>query len=132
LTEVAASGKSFSLAQERILQRAFSTSDGKMMERIKVSEMKEVLSAVDVIGDDEKEKEKFLAGINLDPNGTVSFDELKQMLSQKVQYKIQAGRYYVALSLAEAQCMRLAIHGQYKVPIISGTDAVVSPIRSSV
>ena len=67
-----------------------------MMERIKVSEMKEVLSAVDVIGDDEKEKEKFLAGINLDPNGTVSFDELKQMLSQKVQYKIQAGRYYVS------------------------------------
>ena len=102
------------------------------MERIKVSEMKEVLSAVDVIGDDEKEKEKFLAGINLDPNGTVSFDELKQMLSQKVQYKIQAGHYYVALSLAEAQCMRLAIHGQNKVPIISGTDAVVSPIRSSV
>ena len=29
-----------------------------MMERIKVSEMKEVLRAVDVIGDDEKEKEK--------------------------------------------------------------------------
>ena len=126
LTEVAASGKSFSIAQERTLQRAFSSSDGKMMERIKVSEMKEVLRAVDVLGDDDREKEKFLAGINLDPNGTVSFDELKQLLSQKVQYKIQAGRYYVALSLAEAQCMRLAIHGQHAIPFIPGMDAVVA------
>merc|ERR1719253_252926 len=68
LTETAASGKSFSVAQEKTLRRAFSASDGKTMERIKVSEMKEVLRAVDVIGDDEKEKEKFLANINLDPN----------------------------------------------------------------
>ena len=58
LAEVAASGKNFSVAQEKTLKRAFSTSDGKTMERIKVSEMKEVLRAVDVIGDDEKEKEK--------------------------------------------------------------------------
>merc|ERR1719253_1461550 len=126
LAEVAASGQSFSVAQEKTLMRAFSASDGKTMERIKVSEMKEVLRAVDVIGDDEKEKEKFLANINLDPNGTVSFDELKKLLSQKVQYKIQAGRYYVALSLAEAQCMRLAIHGQHKVPFIPGMDATVA------
>lgn len=48
------------------------------------------------------------------------------MLNQKIQYKIQAGRYYVALSLAEAQCVRLAIHGQYKVPIVPGTDTVVA------
>ena len=126
LREVAASAQSFSVAQEKLLKRAFSTSDGKMMARIKVSEMKEVLRAVDVIGDDEKEKEKFLTNLNLDPNGTVSFDELKQLLNQKVQYKIQAGRYYVALSLAEAQCMRLAIHGQHKTPFIPGSDAIVA------
>lgn len=123
---VPASGKNLAVAQEKTLKRAFTSSDGKMMERIKVSEMKEVLRAVDVIGDDEKEKEKFLANLNLDPNGTVSFDELKQLLTQKVQYKVQAGRYYVALSLAEAQCMRLAIHGQHKVPFIPGMDAIVA------
>ena len=67
-----------------------------------------------------------LANINLDPNGTVSFDELKQLLSQKVQYKVQAGRFYAALSLAEAQCLRLAIHGQHKTPFIPGTDAIVA------
>ena len=126
LTNVAASGKSVSVAHERSLKRAFTNSDGKMMERIKVSEMKEVLRAVDVIGGDEIEKEKFLTNLNLDPNGTVSFDELKQLLSQKVQYKIQAGRHYVALSLAEAQCMRLSIHEHYKTPFILGTDTVVA------
>jgi Ca2+-binding EF-hand superfamily protein len=125
LTEVN-EGKSFSVAQEKILTRAFATSDGKMAERIKVSELKEVLRAVDVIGDDEKEKERFLSNMNLDPNGTVSFDELKQVLSRKIQNKVQAGRYYVALSLAEAQCMRLAIHGQHKTPFLPGTDAIVA------
>lgn len=117
-------GKSFSVAQEKILKRAFATSDGKMAERIKVSEVKEVLRAVDIIGDDEKEKQSVLS--NLDPNGTVSFDELNQVLSRKIQTKVQAGRYYVALSLAEAQCMRLAIHGQHKTPFLPGTDAIVA------
>lgn len=126
LADVPASGKSFSMSQERTLQRAFSTSDGKLMERIKVAEMKEVLRAVDILGDDEKEKEKFLSNLNLDPNGTVSYDELKQLLSQKVQLKVQAGRFYVALSLAEAQCMRLAIHEQHKTPFLPGMDSIVS------
>ncbi len=81
LQEVAASEKSFSVLQEKILRRAFAASDGKIAERVKVSELKEVLRAVDVIGDDEKEKEKFLSNMNLDPNGTVSFDELKQSKS---------------------------------------------------
>lgn len=48
------------------------------------------------------------------------------MLNRKIQYKIQAGRYYVALSLAEAQCMRLALHGQHKVPFVGGTDSIVA------
>mmetsp|Transcript_26609 Transcript_26609/g.55769 ORF Transcript_26609/g.55769 Transcript_26609/m.55769 type:complete len:610 (-) Transcript_26609:52-1881(-) len=125
ITDVA-SGKSFSIAQEKILRRAFASSDGRIADRIKVSELKEVLRAVDVIGDDEKEKEKFFSNINLDPHGTVSYDELKQLLSHRIQYKIQSGRYFVALSLAEAQCVRLAIHGQHKTPFIPGSDTTVA------
>ena len=78
LQEVSASSKSFSVMHEKILKRAFATADGRIAERIKVSELKEILRAVDVIGDDEKEKEKFLSSMNLDPNGTVSFEELTQ------------------------------------------------------
>lgn len=78
IQEIAASAKSFSVVHEKILKRAFASSDGRIADRIKVSELKEVLRAVDVIGDDEKEKEKFLSTINLDPNGTVSFEELTQ------------------------------------------------------
>jgi hypothetical protein len=83
LQEVAASGKSFAVMHEKILKRAFATSDGRIADRIKVSELKEVLRAVDVIGDDEKEKEKFLSTMNLDHNGTVSFDELTQSKCQR-------------------------------------------------
>lgn len=78
LQEVPASGKSFAVMHEKILKRAFATADGRIADRIKVSELKEVLRAIDVIGDDEKEKDKFLSTMNLDPNGTVAFEELTQ------------------------------------------------------
>lgn len=78
IQEVIASGKSFAVMHEKILKRAFATADGRIADRIKVSELKEVLRAVDVIGDDESEKDKLFSNMNLDPNGTVSFEELNQ------------------------------------------------------
>ena len=56
--------------------------------------------------------------MNLDLTGTVSYEELKHLLSQRVQYRVQAGRFCVTLSLAEAHCMRLALHDQHKIPFI--------------
>lgn len=95
LQEVAA-GKSFAATHEKILKRAFATPDGRTAAYIKVSELKEVLRAVDVIGDDEKEKEKFLSSMNLDPNGTVTFDELTQSKSITA---LRQGNAYVICDL---------------------------------
>jgi len=41
----------------------------------------------------------------LNPQGTISFDRLKGMLQEKLSYRNEANRHYVALCLAEAECM---------------------------
>ena len=51
---------------------------------------------------------------------------LKQMLQQRVFHRVQAGRYYVALSLFEAECMRAVMHQQSALPIIPGRDTAVA------
>ena len=47
------------------------------------------------------------------PGGTssgTSFEELKRVLRSKNIYSLQRGRYYVALSLAEAESLRVVMH----------------------
>jgi hypothetical protein len=38
----------------------------------------------------------------------------------------EAGRYYVTLSLFEAECMRAVIYQQSALPLVPGTDAAVA------
>ena len=40
----------------------------------------------------------------------VTFEELKRVIRQKNIYALQNGRYYVGVSLAEAESMRVAMH----------------------
>ena len=91
--------------------------------------MKEVLKAVDVDVEGE-DGEQFLATLHqhgtMGPRGEVTFEGLKSMLTQRKYYRVQAGRYYVALSLFEAECMRAALHQQSGVPLVPGKDTIVA------
>merc|ERR1711920_565792 len=48
------------------------------------------------------------------------------MLSKKFNYRVQAGRYYVALSLMEAECLRAAIHAQSGSFLLPERDTIVA------
>lgn len=48
------------------------------------------------------------------------------MLTQRLTNRVQANRHYVTLCLAEAECMRAALHSQSGVPFIPGKDAIVA------
>jgi Ca2+-binding EF-hand superfamily protein len=124
LKEVAAVSKPFTPQQEKNLKRAFEHGkDGG----ISIHEIREVLRAVDVDVDGE-EGDKFFEKLNLAPteNRVVTFDELKNMLIQRMYYRVQAGRYYVALSLFEAECMRAALHQNSGLPLVPGKDMAVA------
>mmetsp|Transcript_18027 Transcript_18027/g.21618 ORF Transcript_18027/g.21618 Transcript_18027/m.21618 type:complete len:759 (-) Transcript_18027:139-2415(-) len=126
LREVAAVGKAFSSAQEKSLKKAFSMADADNKGGISIVEIKEVLRAVDVDVDGE-DGEKFFEGLQLqNRSGSVTFEELKNMLTQRMYYRVQAGRHYVALSLFEAECVRAAIHQQSGVSFLPGKDTTVA------
>ena len=123
--EVAAVGKPFTLEQEASLKRAFMGANSNAEGHISVTELKEVLRAVDVDVDGE-DGDKFFAGLPNLQSQVITFDELKHYLTQRMFYRVQAGRYYVALSLFEAECMRAALHQQSALPLIPGKDTVVA------
>ncbi len=128
LREVAAVSKPFTPQQEKNLKKAFSVAQGGTGAGISLSEIKEVLRAVDVDVDGE-EGDKFFENMNLNPTsgqGNITFDDLKNMLTQRLYYRVQAGRYYVALSLFEAECMRAVLHQSHGLPIVPGKDTMVA------
>lgn len=125
IREVAAVGKAFSVEQEQSLRRAFLGSQGDGTGAISVQELKEVLRAVDVDVDGE-DGDRFFANLPELNSRVITFDELKHYLTQRTFYRVQAGRYYVALSLFEAECMRAAMHQQSSLPIVPGKDTAVA------
>jgi Ca2+-binding EF-hand superfamily protein len=125
LREIAAVGKPFTDEQEKSLKRAFMGADNKNSGSISVDELKEVLRAVDVDVDGE-DGDRFFENMPDVQSRVITFDELKHYLTQRMFYRVQAGRYYVALSLFEAECMRAVMHQQSALPLIPGRDTSVS------
>uniref|UniRef100_A0A6V2M4H7 ubiquitinyl hydrolase 1 n=1 Tax=Ditylum brightwellii TaxID=49249 RepID=A0A6V2M4H7_9STRA len=123
IREIADVGKAFTSAQEKTLKNAFSLSATGNAGDISPDQLEEVLKAVDVDVDGE-EGQMFLATMRRE--GKLTFDRLKQMLTQRRYYRVQAGRYYVALSLVEAECMRAALHSQYGLPLVPNRDTTVA------
>ena len=125
MREIAAVGKAFTAEQEQVLKRAFVGADGSQSGKISVEELKEVLRAVDVDVEGE-DGDKFFEQIPDIQSRSITFDELKHYLTQRMFYRVQAGRYYVILSLFEAECLRAVMHQQSSLPLIPGKDAAVA------
>jgi Ca2+-binding EF-hand superfamily protein len=123
--EVAAPGKAISGTQEKMLRRAFSNADNNHSGTISLAELKEVLRAVDVDVDGE-DGDKFFEKMPHLQNQAITFDDMKQLLEQRLYNRIQSGRYYVAMSLFEAECIRAVMHQQNALPLIPGTDCAVA------
>jgi Ca2+-binding EF-hand superfamily protein len=128
LQEIAAVGKPFTIEQENVLRRAFlgaSNDKSGGASAISVTELKEVLMAVDVDVDGE-DGDRFFAQLPDLHSGTITFDELMHYLTQRMFYRVQAGRFYVALSLFEAECMRAVMHQQSGLPLLPGKETAVA------
>ena len=122
ITGVEAAGGGFNKDQELSLRKAFELADASGTGGLNEQELKEVLRAVDVDVDGDEGSafvsDFFRRVADTNHDGTVSFEELKQMVAGGAYYKVQGGRYYVALSLPEAECMRAFMHTE--VSSVSG------------
>ena len=129
LSDIVDPGKSLTKSQEKSLRKAFDFADSGSSGGLHFGELKEVLKAVDVNESDEEGKKlinSLLNGQPPDPKRLITFDEVKNVLSKRTYYKIQQGRFYVALSLFEAECMRAAMHIKHGSPFLTEKDTILS------
>ena len=118
-TDTSGGGGAFTASQESALRTAFEMFDTSGNGRLQETDLREVLREIDAcVEDDEmrlhqlarevaEESRSFQTGMT--SSGT-SFDELKRVLRSKNIYSLQRGRFYVALSLAEAESLRVVMH----------------------
>ena len=61
-----------------------------------------------------------------DGNGNLSFEEVRQAILQHMLFEVQPGRYYVVVSLAEAETLRALLHGRSGQLLIAGSGASIA------
>jgi len=119
----------FTAAQEAALRTAFDMFDTKGNGRLQETDLREVLREIDAcVEDDELRLQQLAREVAEDartyitgmPSTGTSFEELKRVLRQKNIYSLQRGRYYVALSLAEAESLRVVMHLTKSDPVSDG------------
>ena len=108
--------------QESALRDAFKLLDVDDSKALDRKEVQALIAAVDADAD----VSAVLARVDADGSGDLSFDELRAALATSAFYSIEAGRYYVALSLAEAESLRALLHATAGGALLPGSNATLA------
>ena len=113
--------------QETELRRSFDLFDFDHSGSITAKEMSKVLeAALDVIPS-KADVKAAMTDVQLDQDSSsLSFEELKRVLVSGLFKKVQDGRKFVALSLAEAETLRRVIHLRGDRGLFDGADTGVA------
>ena len=122
--------------QEAGLQSAFTLFDDAGIGRLDESQLREVLRSADAcVGGDEAALSALARRIAKNssggPDAGVTLEDLKNAVRNMNMYGIQDGRYYVALSLAEAESLRAAMHGAKRERMEGAGDGTLVPFAST-
>ena len=122
--------------QEAGLQSAFTLFDDAGIGRLDESQLREVLRSADAcVGGDEAALSALARRIANNASGGadagVTLEDLKNAVRTMNIYGIQDGRYYVALSLAEAESLRAAMHGAKRELLEGAGDGKLVPFAST-
>ena len=99
--------------QEQILRAAFNQIDTKGVGSLNFDEFGRLIATLfdDEVGRSEAHTRLFeLADSNKD--GDVSFDEVRDAILQNAFLEVEPGRFYVVVSLAEAETLRALLHAR--------------------
>ena len=101
-------------AQEAQLREVFNLYDTARVGAITAAQLREVLATMDVEVETDAELEEILRSVGklgategLLGSHTVTFDDIKAMVRSRLVEQVQSGRYFVLLSLAEAETARV-------------------------
>jgi hypothetical protein len=107
-------GAALTGAQEQQLRDIFALMDHDESQDLSPEEAKKALQAIDMslkaCGDSGAELDSIIDQMDRNKNGKIDFEEFKHAITRQSYYAIQDGRYFVLLSLKEAEALRGAIH----------------------
>jgi len=107
-------GKSMDMEQEAKLKKAFNLFDTDKNGELDKIELREVMRALEAVNvNDNEDMEPVLAHVlaNCSSNqSTITYEELKRMIMTGGHTRLQTGRFYVVVSLQEAESLRGWIH----------------------
>ena len=98
--------------QEMSMQRAFSMFNTARNAVLSAGELREVLRALDVHVSDEEELMEYYQLFCHPQNQVIGYEEWRSLMVYQTFAKVQKRRYYVALSLEEAETVRGIIHSR--------------------
>ena len=105
-------------------------------ETLQLNELRQLLQALDVNVDQPADVANIRALMAANPDG-LTFDTLREMVHSQVFYRLQRGRYWVGLTLEEAETVRSALHIKQGVPLLNApseesvaADAELSSLRA--
>jgi Ca2+-binding EF-hand superfamily protein len=117
--------------QRRQLKSAFDMFDADGSGALSRSEVRQVLRALDVENRNDAAVDAVFATADRDKSGTIDFEELCTAFGRRSFYAIEQGRYFVAMSLPEAACVRLLLHRSrlFGTPVVPGRPNAALALR---
>jgi len=114
---------------EKLMQRPDRT---PMFSLKKLRQLMERMRQGDEVKEHASQEEKLLQIADVNRDGQISFDELVGLIEKGSLNEMETGRYFVCLSLAEAESIRRIIHlrrerGMELVDNMAGSDETSSP-----
>ena len=98
--------------QEMSMRRSFDMFNHSKSGVLSPAELREVLRALDVSVSDEEELMEYMQLFASPDTQMIGFEEWRSLMVYQTFAKVQARRYYVALSLEEAETVRGIIHSR--------------------
>ena len=122
--------------QESGLSSAFALFDDAGLGRLDESQLREVLRSADAcVGGDERALARLARSIAArasgGPDAGVTLEDLKHAVKNSNIYALQDGRFYVALSLAEAESLRAAMHASKRSLLDGSGDGALVPFHNA-
>jgi Ca2+-binding EF-hand superfamily protein len=111
--------------QKTQIKRCFDMLDYDKRGALSQSEFAEFLNLLEVPISGAIEFEKLFSAVDLDHDGRISLLELESMLEKQTHNQVQSGRYFVALSLEEAEAIRGMMHKREGRALLPDSDAAI-------
>ena len=117
--------KNLTPEQEIKLKKAFDYFDVDGDQKINLQELRGVLQALEAGAEDEDDLKAIMKVVDVNKTGKLDLADVRRMITQSTFARLQKGRFWLVLSLHEAECIRGHMHNMKFKPVLPGFDTTL-------